>query len=177
MAEAFRACVEEGAIGTEPLKEKISAGDQVTIVVSDFTRSWMRQGEILTLLGQYLHNDLGVAFENIIVLIALGTHRKSTEQEKGIIAGAYLYGNVQVLDHDCDGEDVHVGTTSRGTDVRVNPLVIGRKVIVVGGTVHHMMAGFGGGRKNILPALLPGRRSDRIMNGPWTPILPILTQG
>ena len=31
VAEAFRKCVEEGAIGSGPLKEKISAGDQVTL--------------------------------------------------------------------------------------------------------------------------------------------------
>ena len=153
VAEAFRKCVEEEAIGAEPLRERISAGDQVTIVVSDFTRSWMHQGDIMTLLGHYLHDDIGVAFENIVVLIALGTHRKSTEQEKEIIAGSYMYENVQVLDHDCDGDNVHVGTTSRGTEVSVNPLVIGRKVVVLGGTVHHMMAGFGGGRKNILPGV------------------------
>ncbi|MBQ3321840.1 MAG: DUF2088 domain-containing protein [Firmicutes bacterium] len=48
---------------------------------------------------------------------------------------------------------MYVGTTTRGTEVSVNPLVIGRKVVVVGGTVHHMMAGFGGGRKNILPGV------------------------
>ena len=153
VAEAFRECVEEGAIGSEPLREKISAGDKVTIVVSDITRSWMHQGDIMTLLGHYLHDDIGVAFEDIVVLVAIGTHRKDTEQEKEIIAGSYMYENVQVLNHDCDGDDVYVGTTSRGTEVRVNPLVVGRKVIVVGGTVHHMMAGFGGGRKNILPGV------------------------
>ena len=151
--EAFRKCIDKDAICSSPLEEIISADDKVTIVVSDITRSWMHQGNIMTLLGHYLHNDIGVALENIVVLIALGTHRKSTEQEKEIIAGAYLYENVQVSDHDCDGEVVYVGTTSRGTDVWVNPLVIGRKVIVVGGTVHHMMAGFGGGRKNILPGV------------------------
>lgn len=153
VSEAFRLCVEEGAIASAPLREKISAGDEITIVVSDITRSWMHQGDIVTLLGHYLHDTMNVPFENICVLIALGTHRKSTEQEKEIIAGSYMYQNVTVVDHDCDGECVLVGQTSRGTDVRVNPLVVGRKVIVVGGTVHHMMAGFGGGRKNILPGV------------------------
>lgn len=151
--EAFRKSVEEGAIGSVPLREKIEPSDKVTIVVSDITRSWMHQGDILTLLGHYLHDEMKVPFENICVLIALGTHRKSAENEKEIIAGSYLYQNATVIDHDCDGEMVSVGRTSRGTDVRVNPLVIGRKVIVVGGTVHHMMAGFGGGRKNILPGV------------------------
>ena len=153
VGEAFRACVEEGAISSAPLREKIAENDKVTIVVSDITRSWMHQGDILTLLGHYLHDTMKVPFENICVLIALGTHRKSSEQEKEIIAGSYMYQNVTVVDHDCDGENVLVGQTSRGTDVRVNPLVVGRKVIVVGGTVHHMMAGFGGGRKNILPGV------------------------
>ncbi len=152
-AEAFRVCVEEGAIASAPLRDRISASDKVTIVVSDITRSWMHQGDILTLLGHYLHDEMKVPFENICVLIALGTHRKSTEQEKEIVAGSYMYENVTVVDHDCDGECVLVGRTSRGTDVRVNPLIVGRKVIVVGGTVHHMMAGFGGGRKNILPGV------------------------
>ena len=151
--EAFRVCVEEGAVSSPPLREKIVKTDKITIVVSDITRSWMHQGDILTLLGHYLHDVMNVPFENICVLIALGTHRKSTEQEKEIIAGTYMYRNVTVTDHDCDGENVLVGQTSRGTDVRVNPLVVGRKVIVVGGTVHHMMAGFGGGRKNILPGV------------------------
>ena len=153
VSEAFRACVEEGAISSLPLNDKITVNDKVTIVVSDITRSWMHQGDILTLLGHYLHDDMKLPFENICVLIALGTHRKSTEQEKEIIAGSYMYENVTVTDHDCDGENVLVGHTSRGTDVYVNPLVVGRKVIVVGGTVHHMMAGFGGGRKNILPGV------------------------
>jgi nickel-dependent lactate racemase len=153
VGEAFRLCVEEGAIASVPLREKIKENDEITIVVSDITRSWMHQGDILTLLGHYLHDTIEVPFENICVLIALGTHRKSSEQEKEIIAGSYMYQNVTVVDHDCDGENVLVGQTSRGTDVRVNPLVVGRKVIVVGGTVHHMMAGFGGGRKNILPGV------------------------
>lgn len=153
VAEAFRRCVEEEAIGSAPLKDRISTDDKVTIVVSDITRSWMHQGDILELLGHYLHDKMQVSFDNICVLIALGTHRKSSEQEKEIIAGSYLYKNATVLDHDCDAKCVLVGRTSRGTDVRVNPLVVGRKVIVVGGTVHHMMAGFGGGRKNILPGV------------------------
>lgn len=153
LAEALRAAVEEKAIASPPLKELIGPSDPVTIVVSDITRSWMHQGDILTLLGHYLHEKIGVPLSNITVLIALGTHRKSTEKEKEIIAGPYLYHACQVVDHDCDAPCVHIGVTSRGTHVEVNPLAIGRKVIVVGGTVHHMMAGFGGGRKNILPGI------------------------
>jgi nickel-dependent lactate racemase len=76
---AFFAAVTDKAIGSEPLKDKINPSDKVTIVVSDITRSWMHQGDIITLLGHYLHDEMKVPFENITILIALGTHRKSTE--------------------------------------------------------------------------------------------------
>lgn len=153
LAETFREAVTEGVIGSRPLRELIAPTDPVTVVVSDITRSWMHQGEILTLLGHYLHEEMGVPLEQITVLVALGTHRPSTPEEQRIIAGDYLYENSTVIDHDCDGDCVPVGETSRGTHVKINPLAVGRKVIVVGGTVHHMMAGFGGGRKNILPGI------------------------
>lgn len=151
-AELLRA-MEQDVIGTKPLRELIASKDEVTIVVSDITRSWMHQGDVLNVLGRYLHETLGVPFENIVVLVALGTHRHSTDAELRVIAGDYLYQRCHVVDHDCDAPCVYVGTTSRGTRVEVNPLAVGRKVIVVGGTVHHMMAGFGGGRKNILPGV------------------------
>ncbi len=153
LKEAFLTGVEKETIGCGPLRTLISGEDKVTIVVSDITRSWMHQGDVLTLLGHYLNEEMGVPFENICILVALGTHRKSTEAEKKIIAGDFMYEHVQVIDHDCDGGCILIGETTRGTHVRVNPLIVGRKTIVVGGTVHHMMAGFGGGRKNILPGV------------------------
>lgn len=153
LAAALRSGLEKDMIGSAPLRELIAPTDLITIVVSDITRSWMHQGDILTLLGKYLHEQMQVPFENILILVALGTHRKSTPAEHKIIAGDYMYENCTVLDHDCDGDCTLIGETSRGTQVRINSLAVGRKVIVVGGTVHHMMAGFGGGRKNILPGI------------------------
>ena len=46
-----------------------------------------------------------------------------------------------------------MGQTRYGNRVEVDPLAVGRKVIVVSGTVHHLMAGYGGGRKSILPGI------------------------
>lgn len=115
----------------------------------------------MPMLVGYLHDQIGVPYQNITILIALGTHRRSTPEEMVQICSEDVCRKVRVVDHDCDAPDlVTVGTTSRGTVVQVNPLVIGRKVIVLGGTVHHMMAGFGGGRKNILPGVA-GRETIR----------------
>ena len=60
---------------------------------------------------------------------------------------------MKIVNHDCDGKLTRIGVTSRGTEVDVNPLVVGRKVILLGGTVHHFFAGYGGGRKSILPGV------------------------
>ncbi|KLU61318.1 hypothetical protein CEB3_c22580 [Peptococcaceae bacterium CEB3] len=139
-------------IDSKPFNELFQRGDKVTIVVSDITRQ--------VLLSEYLPavvdrlNRLGVSDADIVVLIATGTHRAQTEAEKEKILGRELFRRLAVLDHDCDhSEMVSVGTTPRGTRVVVNRLVVERKVILTGAIVHHLMAGFGGGRKSIVPGV------------------------
>lgn len=151
----FRYCITEGVIGGKQLKEVISSEDKITVIISDMTRFWMHQDVICKLLVEYMHEELHVPFENIAVVIALGTHRKNSEDEKKLLAGNYVYENVaEVVDHDCDADNlINVGTTTFGTNVFVNPLVVDRKVIVISGTVHHIMAGYGGGRKSIIPGV------------------------
>ena len=157
----FRYSIEDGVIGALPLKDLIKSDDKV--IISDLTRFWMRQDIICSLLVKYLREDMNIPTENIAVLIALGTHRKNTEEEKKTLAGEYAYNNcAMVVDHDCDADDLeYVGTTSMGTEVYVNPLAVGRKVIVISGTVHHLMAGYGGGRKSIVPGIA-GRKTIKM---------------
>lgn len=158
---AFYKAVEQEPIDSLPLSQLIGKDDLVTLVVSDITRAWMHQDQIVEPLVSFLHETCQVPYAHIVILIALGTHRPNTEEEMKQIVSPAVYENVQVINHNCDAPDlVYVGTTSRGTRVEVNPLVVGRKVILIGGTVHHLMAGFGGGRKSILPGV-SSRRSIR----------------
>lgn len=144
---------EGGAIDSRPLKELVAPGDQITLIISDLTRFWMRQDVVCEVLVKYLEG-LGIPAKDIAVLVALGTHRPQTEAELEQLASSYVYARCPVLNHDCDAADlVEVGVTSRGTRVQVHPLAVGRKVIVISGTVHHLMAGYGGGRKSILPGI------------------------
>lgn len=153
LAEAFRRAVEEDAIGSAPLRELVKPDDQVTVVISDITRAYMHPERICPLLLDYLHDVCGVADEHIVFLVAVGTHRAQTAEEFVRLTSAYVANRVKIVNHDCDGETERVGVTSRGTEVDVNPLVVGRKVILLGGTVHHFFAGYGGGRKSILPGV------------------------
>lgn len=158
---AFYKAVEQEPIDSLPLSQLIGKDDLVTLVVSDITRAWMHQDQIVEPLVSFLHETCKVPYAHMVILIALGTHRPNTEEEMKQIVSPAVYENVQVINHNCDAPDlVYVGTTSRGTRVEVNPLVVGRKVILIGGTVHHLMAGFGGGRKSVLPGV-SSRRSIR----------------
>lgn len=158
---AFYKAVEQEPIDSLPLSQLIGKDDLVTLVVSDITRAWMHQDQIVEPLVSFLHETCKVPYAHMVILIALGTHRPNTEEEMKQIVSPAVCENVQVINHNCDAPDlVYVGTTSRGTRVEVNPLVVGRKVILIGGTVHHLMAGFGGGRKSILPGV-SSRRSIR----------------
>ena len=49
---------------------------------------------------------------------------------------------------------VYLGKTSRGTEVAVNRIAAeADQLILTGGVIYHYMAGFGGGRKSILPGV------------------------
>ncbi|WP_409969417.1 nickel-dependent lactate racemase [Bengtsoniella intestinalis] len=151
---AFLKSVTTDVIGSAPLCELVTPQDPITIVISDMTRFWMRQDLVCEQLVRYLHETLGIPFENLVVLVAVGTHRGHSQEELAKLSSQYVFDHVKVVDHSADAPDlVAIGTTSLGTVVEVNPLAIGRKVICVGGTVHHIMAGYGGGRKSIVPGI------------------------
>lgn len=115
LRKAFLRAVEQDAIGGVTLKDAVGPEDEVTIVVSDITRSWMHQDRVMPLLVEYLHDRIGVPYEKTVILIALGTHRKSTPEEMVKICSKEVCDKVRVVDHDCDADDlVYVGTTPLG---------------------------------------------------------------
>jgi nickel-dependent lactate racemase len=93
----------------------------------------MRQDLICHELVDYLTGELGIANENIVILIALGTHRGMTEAEMEKIVSPEVYTKIKVYNHNCLADDLaYLGKTTRGTEVYVNPLAVGRKVILIG---------------------------------------------
>ena len=161
LKEAFIKSVTTGVVNSKPLNEIIDEDDKITIVISDLTRFWQRQDLICEQLVNYLTGELKIKYENIVIVVALGSHRKQSEEELCKLASKSVYDKVKVVNHDCDADDlIKVGTTPSGTEVYVNPLVVGRKVIMITGTVHHIMAGFGGGRKSVIPGVA-GRQTIR----------------
>jgi nickel-dependent lactate racemase len=143
----------EAPIGSPPLEKIIRPGERVVIVTSDITR-YTGSEHYLPILAERL-NALGVPDRNMEILIGLGTHRPQTEAEHRKILGP-LFGRVRVVDHDCGnpGELVTVGVTSGGMTVKVNRRVTeADRVIVTGTAGFHYFAGFGGGRKGLVPGV------------------------
>jgi lactate racemase len=143
----------DNPIESSALKDLVAKGDKITLVISDVTRFWMRQDIVIPPVVNYL-NNIGIDDKDICILVATGTHRGQSEEEHIKLVTKDIYDRIEVLDHNCDAEDlVYVGTTSRNTVVKVNPLVVNRKIICIGAVIHHIMAGYGGGRKSILPGV------------------------
>ncbi|MEW6189404.1 MAG: nickel-dependent lactate racemase [Actinomycetota bacterium] len=137
-----------------PLSEIVSPGESVAILVSDKTRA-AKSDLILPLLLDEL-NSSGVPDEDIFITFATGTHPKHTREEQRQIVGEEVFERVSLYDHDCHDRNnlKYVGTTSRGTKVELNRQVLeADRIILTGTIVYHYFAGFGGGRKSILPGI------------------------
>lgn len=147
----------DNPLGRSHLEEIVRPGDKVALVASDITRYTGSEYFLPALLHRL--KRAGVAEADVQVIIGLGIHRRQTRHEHSRILGA-LYGRVEVIDHECDdpAELVRVGRTASGMPVEINRRVAQADRVVVTGTVgFHYFAGFGGGRK----ALVPGVASRR----------------
>lgn len=142
-------------IGTPPLKELVKPGDKVTIIASDITRAWVHHEQFIPVLLDEL-NAAGVPDSDVTLLVALGAHRRHSHEENVTTYGSEVVERINIMQsYAMDEEDfVYVGTTSRGVVANLHHKVVNAdKVILTGGIVYHSMAGFGGGRKGILPGV------------------------
>lgn len=142
-------------IGTPPLKEIVKPGEKVGIVVSDITRAWVKFNHFLPVLLDEL-NAAGIPDSDMFIVIGLGAHRAHTPQEDVLVCGESVCHRVPIYQHDCHDKAAltYVGKTSRGVETYINKrLAEADRLILTGGIVYHLMAGFGGGRKAIMPAI------------------------
>ncbi|MGC9445243.1 MAG: nickel-dependent lactate racemase [Candidatus Methanospirareceae archaeon] len=139
-------------VGSRSLREMVAekASPSIVIVVDDHTRAAPTE----LMLTAVLEELEAVARDRITILIACGTHQPPSESDLRRILGDY-YGELAVSIHDCDAADLTtVGTTSRGTPVLLNSVYMNADIkILTGDITLHYYAGFGGGRKSILPGI------------------------
>ena len=136
--------------GSTPLKDW-AAGKDVLVIVSDVTRYTGAD-----LLLPELQRKFFPRARRARILFALGNHRKHTEAEQRALVSDAVYETIPCVDHDCFNEDVlsPLGVTPTGLKVALNSM-LGQSdaTIVTGAISFHYLAGFGGGRKCIIPGI------------------------
>ncbi len=144
----------ENPVDSRPLRELAAGARRIALVVSDMSRFWMRQDRVVPPLLDCLRR-WGAKDEDITILIACGTHAGGDERELRTLVTDAVYDRVRVVNHDCRAGDLaFLGTTPHGTPVYVNRIAAEADLVIcLGACVHHVMAGFGGGRKSILPGI------------------------
>jgi nickel-dependent lactate racemase len=120
------------------------------VPVSDITRYSATEILLPPLLEET--DAAGIPRGRVTLFVARGTHRAQSAAEIDAIVGPALSSGIRVEQSDPDGATETLGVTSRGTKVRVYAPVLAHDRIVLTGTISfHYFAGFGGGRKALVP--------------------------
>ncbi|MBP2677919.1 MAG: hypothetical protein H6Q82_984, partial [Deltaproteobacteria bacterium] len=136
--------------GSLLLSRLVHRGDRVAIAISDITRYSATERILPFLLRET--DEAGIPRDRVTLFVARGTHRAMTEAEVREAVGPEIDSGIRVEQPDPDGDLVTLGTTSRGTNVLVSRHVMEHDRIVLTGTISfHYFAGFGGGRKALVP--------------------------
>ncbi|MBI5906042.1 MAG: nickel-dependent lactate racemase [Deltaproteobacteria bacterium] len=137
-------------IGALPLSRLVRKGDRVAVPISDVTRYSATEKFLPFLLRET--DAAGVPRNRVTLFVARGTHRPMTDGELRDAIGPEIDSGVRVEQSDPEGELLELGRTSRGTRVQVCRRVMEHERIVLTGTISfHYFAGFGGGRKALVP--------------------------
>ncbi|HEX5560452.1 MAG TPA: nickel-dependent lactate racemase [Nocardioidaceae bacterium] len=136
-----------------PLRELVSPGQSVAIAICDGTRPQPRHLMVPAVLEEL---DGVVDLDDVVILVATGTHRGNTDAELRAMLGDDVADAVRVVNHDArDGSSlVSLGRHGDGVPVLLNRLWVEADVRVTTGFVEpHFFAGFSGGPKLAVPGL------------------------
>jgi nickel-dependent lactate racemase len=148
VAYAFEAVTRP--IGTKSLRELAAGATSVVIAVTDATRDCPDSIMVPPMLAEL--EAAGVPAEAITILIAVGTHRASTEAEKRAKLGDDIVDRYTVVDHDAADDEglVALPEPVDGLTFRLNRRALEADLLLSTGRVEpHQYAGFSGGGKTV----------------------------
>jgi len=149
---------DEDQLVREALKHPINAprlcdlahrGQSVAIIISDLTRPCPSPRLLPHILNEL--GSAGIKDEDILIVVALGIHRRMSKDELVSAVGPRITDRIRVVNHD-PADTVRQGFTSAGTPVEIfRPLTEVDLKICIGNVEFHYFVGFSGGYKAILP--------------------------
>jgi len=142
-------------IDSAPLGDIVRNGESACIIIGDTTRLFARHEIIVSPILDELNRG-GIPDDDIFIVSAAGDHRMQTPEEHRRLVGNEAYNRVQVIDHRARDQEnlTFLGTTTYGTPVSINKKVLeANRIILTGSIVYHFLAGWGGGKKALLPGV------------------------
>lgn len=151
MAELRRAL--RDPVSGRPLRERVGPGQTVAISACDGTRPQPRHLMIPAVLDEL---DGIVRLEDVVILVATGTHRGNSDAELRRMFGDAIVDTVRIVNHDARDPKRLTWMGSFGRDVPVwlnNEWAEADVRITTGFVEPHFFAGFSGGPKLVAPGL------------------------
>jgi nickel-dependent lactate racemase len=164
-------------IGCEPLARLAAGKRTAAISVCDITRPAPNAVTLPPLLARL--QAAGIPVDGITILIATGLHRAATREELDIILGPEIARTYRVASHDARDFAAHraLGRSSRGTPVYVDERFVAADLhISLGFVEQHLMLGFSGGRKLVVPGLA-AQETIKVIHSPRFMREPLATEG
>lgn len=136
-----------------PLRELVRRGQRVAISICDGTRPQPRKVVLPAILDEL---EGLVELDDIVVLVATGTHRGNSDEELRAMVGDEVVRSVRVVNHNGRDEGALTWIGRLGADV---PVWLNREWVeadfrmTTGFVEPHFFAGFSGGPKMVAPGL------------------------
>ena len=163
--------------GSEALLEMARGKRSAAISVCDITRP-VPNRQILPPMLRRLE-AAGIPRDQIRILIATGLHRPATEPEIREIVGPETAASYQVLNHHARelAEHRSLGKSSSGTPVYIDERFVSADLHVTLGFIEpHLMLGYSGGRKLVVPGLA-ARETIEVLHSPKFMRNPLSVEG
>lgn len=141
-------------IASRPLREIAQGRSSAVIVISDITRPVPNRLLLPPILQTI--EAAGIPREKITILIATGIHRPNLGDELIELVGEDIARSYRVENHFSEDPKAcdYLGTIDDGIPVYVNKFFLEADLKILTGLVElHLMAGYSGGRKAILPGI------------------------
>ena len=161
-------------VGSERLSMLAAGKSNAAIVMNDITRPSPTEIMLTAILEEL--TAAGISREMVTVIVANGNHLLATEEELKKMMGVW-YAKLKVVNHDCRDQDLltYVGTTKRGLPVCVNKNFTEASLKILTGVITpHQSAGFGGGRKSVVPGIAGLETIKKLHSFPIRPDGPVL---
>lgn len=176
-ANAALAAALDRPIGCEPLVELAAGKRTAAISVCDITRPAPNALTLPPVLER-LH-QAGIPVDGITILVATGLHRAATSEEIDTIVGPEIARKYRVESHDARDLKAHrsLGTTKRGTPVYIDERFMAADLhLTLGFVEQHLMLGFSGGRKLVVPGQA-AQETIKVIHSPRFMREPLATEG